>query len=37
MYLGARPDEALYTKTAVLKSILNFTESQRKYAKIGEM
>ncbi len=32
MYLGARPDKALYTK----KSVLNFTGSQCKDAKIGE-
>ncbi len=37
MYLGARPDKALYTKTAILKSILNFTESQCKHARIGDI
>ncbi len=31
MYLGARPDKALYTKTAILKSILKFTGSKCKH------
>ncbi len=36
MYFGAKPDIALI-KTDILKSVLYFTGSQCKDAKIGEM